>query len=35
MQRLSHPQPGDCVISIGRSVGFGSAMPFSREFRGL
>ena len=35
MQRLSHPQPGDCVIAIGRSVGFGSAVSFSREFRRL
>ncbi len=33
MQRLKHPQPGDSVASIGRSVGFVSAVAFSREFR--
>ncbi|MEB3319567.1 MAG: AraC family transcriptional regulator [Cyanobium sp.] len=33
MQRLRNPQPGDSVSSIGRSVGFGSAVSFSREFR--
>jgi len=33
MQRLKHPQPGDSVASIGRSVGFFNAVTFSREFR--
>jgi AraC-like DNA-binding protein len=33
MQRLKHPLPGDSVASIGRSVGFVSAVSFSREFR--
>ncbi|MEB3334925.1 MAG: AraC family transcriptional regulator [Cyanobacteriota bacterium] len=33
MQRLVHPQPGDTVVSIGRSFGFASAGAFSREFR--
>ncbi len=33
MQRLKHPKPGDSVASIGRSVGFLSAVSFSREFR--
>jgi AraC-like DNA-binding protein len=33
MQRLKQPQHGDSVASIGRSVGFLSAVSFSREFR--
>lgn len=33
MQRLTHPQPGDTLTSIGLSVGFSSAVAFSREFR--
>jgi AraC-like DNA-binding protein len=33
MQRLTNPQPGETVASIGRSFGFPSAMAFSREFR--
>jgi AraC-like DNA-binding protein len=33
MQRLKLPQHGDSVASIGRSVGFFSAVSFSREFR--
>ncbi|MEB3260058.1 MAG: AraC family transcriptional regulator [Cyanobacteriota bacterium] len=33
MQRLTNPQPGDNVASIGRSFGFPSAVAFSREFR--
>lgn len=33
MQRLTHPLPGDTLTSIGLSVGFSSAVAFSREFR--
>lgn len=33
MQRLVHPQPGDSVISIGRTFGFPNPGVFSREFR--
>jgi AraC-like DNA-binding protein len=33
MQRLVQPQPGDSVISIGRTFGFTSPGAFSREFR--
>jgi len=33
MQRLTNPQPGDNVASIGRSFGFPSPVAFSREFR--
>jgi AraC-like DNA-binding protein len=33
MQRLTNPQPGDNVSSIGRAFGFPSAVAFSREFR--
>lgn len=33
MQRLTNPLPGDTVTGIGRSVGFPSAVAFSRDFR--
>jgi transcriptional regulator GlxA family with amidase domain len=33
MQRLKNPQPGDCITSIARSVGFASPVVFGREFR--
>ncbi len=33
MRRLTNPQPGDTLTSIGLSVGFASACAFSREFR--
>jgi AraC-like DNA-binding protein len=33
MQRLTTPQPGDTVAGIGRSLGFHSAVAFSRDFR--
>lgn len=33
MQRLKNPQPGDCISSVARSVGFASPVAFGREFR--
>lgn len=33
MQRLTNPRPGDTITGIGRSVGFPSAVAFSRDFR--
>lgn len=33
LRRLTLPQPGDTLNSIGLSVGFSSALAFSREFQ--